>query len=89
MANITFTVAMTDGTTMTKQASVLDTDVARLINWGKHAFPNGDVMTAPEVVSYWITSCVHEAFDNVYAYERNMAAANAADDVNRIDVSIV
>lgn len=88
MASITFTVRMTDGTIMEKQATVLDSDVARLINWGKHAFPKGDVMTPSEVVSYWITSCVNEAFDNIYGFERNVAASEAADNVVRINVNI-
>lgn len=95
MASIAFVVTMTDGTQMTKTASVTDADVARLLAWGMATFPaendaNGVPLarTTPWVVGRWIEATVAETFAKILSYERSEAAKTAQDAVSAIPVSI-
>lgn len=84
MASIAFHVTMTDGTQMSRTASVSDADVGRIIGWALAYYPtemDAEGQPLPKTpqwaVNRWIEAIVSSSFAKVAAYEEQQALAAA------------
>jgi len=84
MASIAFVITMTDGTSMTRTASVSDTDVGRIVNWALNYYPteldenkNPVPKTTQWAINRWIEAVISNSFAKITAYEQSVVAAAA------------
>lgn len=90
MASITFSVNMTDGTTMNKVVEVTDQDVGRLLQAfaTKYQAQEGVSQDGPFLVGKWIEDTVVTALNFVKQVEQAQAASVAVASVELIPFTI-
>lgn len=90
MASIDLKVTLTNGSTMSRSASVADQDVLRLLQAFATKYPDpqeGD-KDGPYLVSKWIEEVVVDAFNYVKTVEQAQAAKQASDNISLISFTL-
>jgi hypothetical protein len=88
MAGILITVTMTDGSTMAVNASISDTDVARLLAAMAVKYRKPENEDSPWLIRKWYEDCIVDALNYTKRYEEQQAAEAAASAVQMIPVTI-
>lgn len=86
MASIDFIVNMTDGSSVSKSASVEDADVSRIISWAMSYYSKDTPQTAVEA---WILDMVGTSLVNVKSHEEQAAMAEARAKVSMINFNVI